>query len=137
MSIVIVLLGLSLPSSRGFSTNKRHDRAAKAHCPTVISIGEEHTLERMWSTTAFPSPMLPAVAGLDNRSFRTDGPAFQFVDKLHVKQIDGDARCLSLPGATTVYCAIDAAATAHRPSSSIIDKRSGREPNCFFNLRQG
>src|ERR1041384_7268649 len=102
----------------------------------MIAIAEEHALELMWSATAFSCPMLAAVDGVNDCSFGADGPAFKFVDKLHVKQIDIDFRLLSLPGATTVRRSIDAAATAYGPSSAIINKRSGSEPNFFSPLRQ-
>ena len=101
----------------------------------MIAIAEEHTLEWMWSATAFHRPMLAAVHRVNDCSFRTDGPAFTFVDKLHVKQIDVDFRLLSLPGATAVGGAIDIAAASDGSSSAIINKRGGSESNCFFNLR--
>ena len=109
-------------SNAGAAAQVRDDRAAKADGPTVIAVAEEDAFERMWGAAAFSGPMLPAVSGVNNCSFGTDGPAFKCVNKLHVKQIDVDFRLLSLPGATTVHGPIDAAAAAHSPSGSIVDK---------------
>ena len=66
--------------------------------------------------------MLAAVNGVNDCSFGTHCPAFQCIDKLHIKKIDSDCRVLSLPGAAAVHGLINAAAAADGPSIAIVDK---------------
>jgi hypothetical protein len=66
------------------------DRSAEADGPAAISTGEENSLERMLGATAFRRPMLAAVTGVNDGPFSAHGPAFERVNKLHVKKIDVD-----------------------------------------------
>src|SRR6185503_10590579 len=102
---------------------------SKAHCPTAVLVCKKHSFERMLRAASFRGPMLAAVSRVNDRSFCAHGPAFICIDKLHIKQIDGNGRFLSLPRPAAIHCAVNTACASDGPSIAIVDERRGCETN--------
>ena len=98
------------------------DSAAEADGPTVISVGEEDSFQRMLGAAAFGGPMFAAVGRVNYCSLGAHRPALASVQKLYVKQIDITRRLLPLPRSTTIDSLVDITPTTDGPSFTIVDK---------------
>src|SRR5687768_415312 len=87
-----------------------HHRAAETDSPTPVLVREEESFQLVLRATSFHRPILPSIDGVNDRSFGTNGPSFERIDKLHIKEIDINCRFLTFPGAASVDGVKDASA---------------------------
>jgi hypothetical protein len=97
-------------------------RTTKAYRPTVLAVREKYSFQRMFSAASFRSPMQATVIRVDNGPFGANGPAFNRVQKLYIKQIGSNTGGLLLPSASAVNRVVDTAAAPNRPTHTIVNK---------------
>src|SRR6185437_12278903 len=89
----------------------RNDRATKTDGPTVCTIGEEDSFQRVRGVAALTKPMQAAIGSMQQRTFSANCPTFRGIKKFHIQQVRSHAGNLSLPASPTVDGAINGAFT--------------------------
>src|SRR6185503_8164366 len=96
----------------------RNDRAAETDGPTVCTVSEEDSFQRVRRIAALTQPMQAAIGSVQQGTFSTNRPTFRGIKKFYVQQICCHARNLSLPTSSAVDGAINSALTAHGPAAA-------------------
>src|SRR5258705_7113850 len=107
----------------------RNDRAAETDGPTMCTIREEDSFQRVRSVAAFTQPMQAAIGCVQQRAFSSNCPTFPGIKKFHIQQIRCPAGNLSLPTSSAVDGAINSSFTARSPTAVQVNKRPAIQTN--------